>query len=162
MLLELLAFPEVLLFVVVPLVTVLFVGVLLLILVLLLRFWATLRFGFVCVVLRLVTVLLFGVRVTSLLVTVVLLGVRVTDLCVTEVPLLDLPTSAVLLVVVLLRTSLCLALLLLPTELLFPRCATALLERVTDLLSVTALLFLPERSLLRRWLSRTATRLSFL
>ena len=112
--------------------------------------------------LRLVTVLLLGVRFTSLLVTVVLLGVRVTDLCVTEVPLLVLPTSVVLLVVVLLRTSPCLVLLLLPTELLFPLWATALLERLTDLLSVTALLFLPAFSLRIRLLSRTATRLSFL
>ena len=112
--------------------------------------------------LRLVTVLLFGVRFTSRFVTVVLLGVRVTDLWVTEEPLFDLPTSAVLLVVVLLRTSPCLGLLLLSTELRFPRWATVLLERVTDLLSVTALLFLPELSLLIRLLSRTATRLSFL
>lgn len=112
--------------------------------------------------LRLVTDLLFGVRFTSLLVTVVLRGVRVTDLWVTEVPLFDLPTSVVLLVVVLLRTSPCLLLLLLATEFLFPRFATALFDRVTDLLSLTALLFLPEFPLPIRLLSRTDTRLSFL
>ena len=84
--------------------------------------------------LRFVTVLLFGLRCTSLLVTVVLLGVRVTDLCVTEVPLLVLPTSADLLeVVVLLRTSPCLPVVLLPTEFLVPLCTAVLLERVTDL-----------------------------
>ena len=73
--------------------------------------------------LRFVTVLLFGLRCTSLLVTVVLLGVRVTDLCVTEVPRLVLPTSADLLEVV----------VLLPTEFLVPLCTAVLLERVTDL-----------------------------
>ena len=112
--------------------------------------------------LRFVTVLLFGVRVTSLLATVLLLGVRVVDRWLTEVPRFDLPTSVVLLVVVLLRASLFRVLLLLVTELLFPRLATELFERVTDLLSVMALLFLPEFDLLMLLLSRTATRLSFL